>query len=202
MKLYSYIVVHDTGFAPNPFWGFCTLATCKPVIRRTASTGDWIVGLSPKEDGNRIIYAMRIDEILPYAQYFTDARFGNKKPNSRSDMVVFKCGDNIYEPLSPVGFHQLPSQHSRGSCENPSSKEHDLSGKNSLISKLFYYFGQKRIDLPDSLSIMKTGRAYKNRFTEETKTAFLDFIYRQKPGVHAPPTIWPSDDNSWKTDIR
>ena len=21
MKLYSYILTHDTGFAPNPFWG-------------------------------------------------------------------------------------------------------------------------------------------------------------------------------------
>ena len=30
MTLYSYIVKHDNGFAPNPFHGFCTLACCKP----------------------------------------------------------------------------------------------------------------------------------------------------------------------------
>ena len=22
--------MHDTGFAPNPFWGYCTLAVCTP----------------------------------------------------------------------------------------------------------------------------------------------------------------------------
>jgi len=32
--LYSYIVKTDTGFAPNPFHGFCTLACCKPIMRR------------------------------------------------------------------------------------------------------------------------------------------------------------------------
>ena len=25
-KLFSYVVDHDLGFAPNPFGGFCTLA--------------------------------------------------------------------------------------------------------------------------------------------------------------------------------
>ena len=34
MKLYSYIVARDFGFAPNPFYGFCTLATCKPKIAK------------------------------------------------------------------------------------------------------------------------------------------------------------------------
>ena len=28
-KLFSYVVDHDYGFAPNPFGGFCTLAKCK-----------------------------------------------------------------------------------------------------------------------------------------------------------------------------
>jgi hypothetical protein len=47
MKLYCYIVTHDTGFSPNPFHGYCTLACCKPTIRRTAKEGDWVVGLTP-----------------------------------------------------------------------------------------------------------------------------------------------------------
>ena len=36
MTVYSYIVAYDSGFAPNPFHGTCTLACCKPTIRRTA----------------------------------------------------------------------------------------------------------------------------------------------------------------------
>ena len=59
MKLYSYIVAHDGGFAPNPFWGYCTLANCKPKIRQTAKVGDWIVGLSSKPKGNWVITQCR-----------------------------------------------------------------------------------------------------------------------------------------------
>lgn len=44
MTLYSYVVAHDFGFAPNPFDGLCTLATCKPDIRKKAAVGDYIVG--------------------------------------------------------------------------------------------------------------------------------------------------------------
>ena len=51
MKLYSYIVARDFGFAPNPFYGFCTLATCKPKIREHASVGDWVVGTGARSSG-------------------------------------------------------------------------------------------------------------------------------------------------------
>jgi hypothetical protein len=30
VRLYTYIIRFDTGFAPNPFYGFCALACCKP----------------------------------------------------------------------------------------------------------------------------------------------------------------------------
>lgn len=40
MKLFSYVVAREYGFAPNPFFGWCTLATCKPKIRVTAEVGD------------------------------------------------------------------------------------------------------------------------------------------------------------------
>ena len=39
MKLSAYIVSTDAGLAPNPFWGVCTLAVCKPRIRRFAEVG-------------------------------------------------------------------------------------------------------------------------------------------------------------------
>lgn len=39
-NLYAYAITRDLGFAPNPFHGFCTLATCKPGIRKTAKVGD------------------------------------------------------------------------------------------------------------------------------------------------------------------
>jgi len=44
-KLFSYVIREDTGLAPNPFYGVCTLNCCKPDIRRTAEVGDWVAGL-------------------------------------------------------------------------------------------------------------------------------------------------------------
>ena len=53
--------------------------------------------------------------------------------------VYYDCGDNIYEPSSksPLGFIQHKNSGDHGDAE----KEHDLSGKNVLVCKEFYYFG-------------------------------------------------------------
>lgn len=116
MKLYSYIVRHDTGFAPNPFYGYCTLACCKPIIRRTAEKGDWVVGLTPKSAGNEIAYFMRVDDVVQsFSDYWSDPRFGVKKPSQTGELRK-RCGDNIYEPRAR-GYPQdwLPA------CTNPAS---------------------------------------------------------------------------------
>jgi hypothetical protein len=44
-NVYVYVVDRDFGFAPNPFYGVLTLATCKPRIRSVASMGDWVIGV-------------------------------------------------------------------------------------------------------------------------------------------------------------
>jgi hypothetical protein len=68
MRLFSYVVARDYGFAPNPFFGFCTLATCKPKIRAAAALGDWIVGTGSCAYGleGRLVYAMRVTEVLTF----------------------------------------------------------------------------------------------------------------------------------------
>lgn len=52
-KLYSYVLREDTGFAPNPYHGFCTLACCKPLIRRRAEIGDWVIATGSNAKGKR-----------------------------------------------------------------------------------------------------------------------------------------------------
>jgi hypothetical protein len=198
MKLHSYIVTHDTGFSPNPFWGYCTLACCKPVIRRTAEVGDWVVGLGPKADGHRLRYAMQVEEIIPYYEYYQDPRFAPKIPNFSTRKVVHKCGDNIYKPLPSGDFQQLQSMHSCGTSENPKTKARDLGGKNVLISNTFYYFGSRPLDLPEALNELKVARGHKNKFPPHVIAAFIKFISRQTRGVNAPPTSWPEHDGSWK----
>ncbi len=110
MKLYSYIIIHDSGFAPNPFWGFCTLACCKPSIRRTAGKGDWVVGISSHARGNRIVYAMEVTERpLSFEEYFADPRFRQRIPNLNRKDIVYRCGDNIYRPVGRGRFEQVPN---------------------------------------------------------------------------------------------
>ena len=80
MRLLSYVVAHDYGFAPNPFYGMCTLATCKPRIRRAAAIGDWIVGTGSKENGRQgyLVYVMQVTKALTFNHYWTDSQFRRK----------------------------------------------------------------------------------------------------------------------------
>ena len=98
-KLYSYVLREDTGFAPNPYHGFCTLACCKGPIRMRAVVGDWIIGTGSdargKWHGNNISYAMRVTEVLTFDEYWRDGRFLAKRPNPDGDLKE-SCGDNIY----------------------------------------------------------------------------------------------------------
>jgi hypothetical protein len=200
MKLFSYIITEDTGFSPNPFWGYCTLADCKPVIRRTANKGDWIVGLSSKSAGHKIVYAMEVQEILTYDEYYRDVRFQAKIPDFNKEYLVYKCGDNIYKPMSTGGYLQLQSMHSNGEKENLITKQHDISGKNVLISKKFCYFGADALELCDELHLLKVARGHKNRFPPEIISYFLELISKEKRGLHAPPSKWPKGDESWRPD--
>ena len=43
-RLFSYCIPVDDAAAPNPFWGYCTLAICKPGHWRVAQVGDWVIG--------------------------------------------------------------------------------------------------------------------------------------------------------------
>lgn len=200
MKLFSYVITHDTGFSPNPFWGCCTLADCKPLIRLTANVGDWVVGLSPKAMGNRVVYAMEVDEVLDYASYFRDRRFKRKIPNYSDGRVVCKAGDNIYRPLANGEFRQLRSTHSNGDEENLKKKASDLSGLNVLVSRRFYYFGSMGPQLPAYLEVLKVGRGHKCRFAQQTLSDFRAFILSYGQGVNAPPTKWPAGDDSWRQE--
>ncbi len=71
MNLYSYVVTHDYGFAPNPFGGVLTLATCKPRIRQSVVAGDWVMGTGSARSivCNCLIFAAEIDRTMSIAAY-------------------------------------------------------------------------------------------------------------------------------------
>ena len=95
-KLATYVMTTDSGFAPNPFYGYCTLAACTPNHRPyRIEPGDWIVGTSPTGIGNKLIYAMHVSEVMDHDDYYHDKRFARKKPALNGSWRN-RCGDNIY----------------------------------------------------------------------------------------------------------
>lgn len=206
MTLYSYIVKHDTGFAPNPFFGCCTLACCKPGIRKQARPGDWIVGLTPASKGNKIVYFMEVNAVLGFDEYWLDRRFKEKRPTIGAGNAA-KRGDNIYQPSTThsFGYRQLPSTHTKPQFtehEDAERKEDDLSGKLVLASTTFAYFGSNAPDLPPELPELQdliVGRGHKCHFTPEVLNAFHHFVSKQGTlGVLGRPGDWRRDDESWK----
>jgi hypothetical protein len=97
MRLHSYVVEHDKGFAPNPFHGVCTLAACKPRIRKYANEGEYVIGTGTKKRNleGRLVYIMKISEIISFDEYWNDRRFFRKKALMNGSMVQ-RHGDNIY----------------------------------------------------------------------------------------------------------
>ena len=150
MRLFSYIVARDYGFAPNPFYGWCTLATCKPRIRAKANIGDWIVGTGAKTKydlSGHLIFAMQVSEILSFDGYWTDSRFTCKKPVLNGSLKQV-YGDNIYH-RSYERWTQADSHHSlEGGLPNARNIDRDTSTNRVLVASRFVYFGASAPIIP------------------------------------------------------
>lgn len=55
--IFRNVVRNDSGAAPRPYGGYCSLSICKPAVRRTAQVGDWVIGLRSHHPGE-VIHAM------------------------------------------------------------------------------------------------------------------------------------------------
>lgn len=143
MRLYSYVVARDYAFAPNPFHGFCTLATCKPQIRRTAQVGDWIIGTGSKSDGRggHLVFAMLVAEAVSFEEYWGDPRFVRKRPNLQGSAKQ-AFGDNIYHRRADGSWLQEDSHHSfHDGSANSENVNRDTRVDRVLIADHFTYWG-------------------------------------------------------------
>jgi hypothetical protein len=164
VTLYSYVMTDDTGFAPNPYHGVLTLACCKPVIRRCANIGYWVMGTVGKTIINkvrkklgwgedylgRIIYIAEITDKVTRNKYWNCIWFQKKKfaPN-----FPYCVGDNIYEPCAGDFKNPPPC-----AVHTADDKDRDLGKKNKarcnqsvLISDNFYYFGDSAVEIREDL---------------------------------------------------
>jgi hypothetical protein len=178
-RLFSYTIPVDDGAAPNPFRGMCTLAICKPTIRRAAKKGDWVAGLGSKRaPGGRdlsghLVYAMLVDDVITLEQYdqLAEKNWPHRVPIPTSRDLADRLGDCIYDfrrgepPIQRLGVH------------GPDNIKADLSGVNVLIAYDFYYFGSSAIPLPqDLLPICHQGRGHKSNANAPHLARFVHWL--------------------------
>ena len=141
-SIFVYTVKEDTGFAPNPFHGVCTLATCKPDIRKVVKPGDFVIGKAKAPHGIRAVVVMEVNEILTFDEYWHNPEFACKKPRPNGD-PIHACGDNIYHRFSDGSWVQAPSFHDVDDIEHDTGKTQSV-----LVARNFTYFGAEGPDLP------------------------------------------------------
>ena len=139
MNIFRYVVRFDGGSAPRPYGDICTLAICKPMIRRTASIGDWIIGVRSKAH-TKVVYVMQVSKVVPFSDYWSDPRFVDRRPGASP------VPDNIYRPSERGELVQEPNP-----IHDSSEKTTDLSGRNVLVGNRFWYFGSESPVLPMEL---------------------------------------------------
>jgi hypothetical protein len=201
MRLHSYVVARDFGFAPNPFYGICTLATCKPEIRKGASIGEWVVGTGSRKRKRHkhIVYAMRVTGAMTFEEYWADPRFQRKKVNLRgSKKQAF--GDNIYwrDPVN-TQWCQANSHHSfHDGSANPKNVKTDTGTNRILFSDDFVYWGGSGPELParfldygGSHKSVCAVRGHKNDFPPELVNEFIAWIRSlNEAGYSGEPLDW------------
>lgn len=162
--LFSYVVDHDLGFAPNPYSGYCTLVHCKfsggsgrRNIVESAKVGDWVLGAggqNKQSAGNgKLIYLMRVDETPPFNAFLADARF-----QGREDCKDFEHGNEF-----------------------------------ALISRHFFYFGRNAVDiavLPPDLAngLFKKGAGFRRDYPPDRLERLAKWFDRNyQIGMHGDP---------------
>jgi hypothetical protein len=180
MNLFSYVVEHDKGYAPNPYCGFCTLCRCKfkksrkghRNIVELAKLDDWVVGTggsNPKRSAGRgkLVYAMQVEKILTRGKYHT-GHFKSKKP------VV----NGSYEQQ-------------RGDNKPPKNSFESQEQFVLISRKQFYYFGRNAIPIPRDKfpGLEKRGPGFKRKFDDDYVARFVRWITAKKPGIHGEPCM-------------
>lgn len=196
-RLFSYTMAHDDGAGPNPFRGICTLAICKPKIRQKAVVGDWVVGLgsvnAPSGDlSQRMVYAMRVDQLLSMRDYdrLAPVYWPSRIPDLASPVVVDRLGDCIYD-FSNGAPTQRPSVH------GPKHVSTDLSGQNVLLSRHYFYLGSNALPLPEGLKpIVHQTQSHKVNANDRFVEPFISWVQslRLDPGhIYG----WPDGIPHW-----
>jgi hypothetical protein len=151
--------------------GILTLCLCKPMIRKSACVGEWVVGFVPKRinDGRvHVAWAGRIARILTMSDY-------EKQYVGRQD-AIYKMTVSGWEFLRPDYHEEI--------------RERDLSGKNALVFEPFWYWGGVGITAPNDIANLAhyyVGQTAKDS-SPERMGRLEEWLWSvAEPGIHGEP---------------
>ena len=191
-RIYCYILAIDDGVAPCVDNGVLTLAICKPAIRRTAIEGDWIIGISPKEDGHKLCYGVQVTSVIPGQRYYMQE-------------VFRKRGDSIYSfDGTRFNLRKHPKVHNEEEEKRDLGKFPNYRNAFVLMSsgKSFWYYGKKARSispkqypaLNQKLNRLQQGHRVRHFVVVHKELlAMVKRIRRRKPGVDGDPRNPPSE---------
>ncbi|MBX9403152.1 hypothetical protein K4L06_17725 [Lysobacter sp. BMK333-48F3] len=199
MQVYSYKITRDYGFAPNPFHGACTLATCKPKIRKAAKIGDLVFGCGSKANKRpgELICAMRVSKKITFQEYWDDPSYAVKRPNFHAS-PAHAYGDNIYHRNARKKWKQERSHHSYadGSVNQANLDRDTTTSEMVLISYEFVYFGRDSIPIPKKLrsfandDLYPSTRDYRSQFSPNFIRAIERWFNQLPRGNLGRPINW------------
>ena len=178
MKYYTYVIPRDFGFAPNPYFGYCTLATCKPRIRKSAQKGDWIAayGAANTKLREKLVMLMRVEEILTFDEYWIDERFKKKRPAFNRGMSS-AYGDNIYHHVDGIWTQELSHHSMMDGSINYANLKKDTQTNRVLVATEFYYFGNNAVSVPRKHdSLIGRGRNHRVCCDEDKIGEFVNMV--------------------------
>lgn len=138
-RMLVYVLASDTNLAPNTTGKICTLSCCKPVVRKVAEKGDWVVGMSTNKHGKeKLVYAMQVEQKMTFDDYYRSPDYNMKKPDRDPN------ADNFYYFDSNNQLVQVPNMRHMTKAHYDT----DTSSDNVLIAKKYWYFGENAPVIP------------------------------------------------------
>jgi len=177
-RIWRYVLAHDNGMAPCTDGGLLSLCCCKPVIRRHAVEGDWVIGFVPKRFGfGKMGWAGKVQRIVSLGEY-------QRIHPARRD-AIYKLADD-----GPPGENERLIPLRSDYHADGSSRRRDLRGRNALLFDPFWYFGGYGVQAPPEVSELAhyyVGQSTK-RSTPEAIAALRDWLASVGPaGVYGEP---------------
>jgi hypothetical protein len=127
------------------------------------------------------VYAAQVANVIPIEEYGRLRKYIGKRPSARGPWWR-KCGDNIYVKVKGR-WRQRPNAY-----HGPEAKARDISGKNVLICKPFWYFGDAAVDIPPDLhQVIKKGPGHKRVREAVLLQRFVDWLQTMPVGCHGTP---------------